>query len=1121
MSTLRDTCVALLNHPLSSSDIVPALAGFSLHPRLAEPLREVIPALKYLLYAAAELRAAAQPLFDYDHVDFHLVTILGVPRDEVEAAWGRLKQKVMAAMKGIEDAWASSMVSVASLVRVETNSTHEALPLHSSSSSPHTSTRYRPSTHSVGSTGLSTLRREFPSRQAGRAVEEFHDRSTISRVDTSAGHTAPGNASTRRCRTSQSAGEGLDIANESGKIDDVSTELKDFGHKEGRVRQKLSKDSREGRTDADMFAPPEAITALSQLPDSCTKSHAMAKLHHPHVDVCVACAPHAITVAERAKAHSADEMSARVALEQPLLFAEIPVVSLKSPVDRAPIMRGADHDLPRICRNSGLRKVSRNKRGVGENHARLEPKPVSSSAVNERARRLDLESHNTSSVYESNYSTKPKNPLGRQPQTAAASVASLAEGVRVAEAVACAACPPEVEDAQTACTKSSAMEPGGREEKKGKSVHSSEDSRANGRTFVVFKSSFSKLKSSVFISNVDVLHSDSVCKIKMDIKERRALTNSPYPTRMHSSEHPEAVPSATCAAALLRLDGVDLVAGEAFVPTRLQQDLTKVGSVYGPPAEAGRRKKKVDESGKESRKDDALKTFSSIGQDRPLSVSASEGAMHPAIRTEDSGAPMELQGEHDVDTRADVDEAGAEPGGLEGRPVELSEDSQGKVPLTSKESLFSPAPSIPAPARARGWVNAEAVRGFHSDSSATDTAATVRSRKTGAARHGTCSLEAEGLEEKKVKSAHSSEDSRTNERTLGIFTSPFSMLKSSAFAANVDALDSDSHTARVLSPEYHEAVPSATRATHATALLGLDGVDLAADETFVPICLQQDATSVGSVYGPLAEAEGRKKKGDELRKDASKCEARTSEAASVSLPAKILTRTYLSNVERACVVHSKSSTMEFGELEEKREKSAESSTNLHTKGACTFETCRSIGKGRPVPISTSEDAVHAAGAPMNHHDADTYIAVDASAVSGSERSERDIDTCSDVDVPGVETGGLKEQEDESWKDASRNDAHTFGAHASRGSNGLAFAPKFPAFGSNLDSPALRSNILLAEFASKVFALVSAIIRTFTSLYLGTLSLVGEGTPYRAWEREGIGTGSSSFEAAGAGAREHI
>ncbi|KAJ7438553.1 hypothetical protein B0H11DRAFT_2358342 [Mycena galericulata] len=187
-------------------------------------------------------------------------------------------------------------------------------------------------------------------------------------------------------------------------------------------------------------------------------------------------------------------------------------------------------------------------------------------------------------------------------------------------------------------------------------------------------------------------------------------------------EYPEAVPSATRATALLGLDGVDLAADEAFVPARLQQNATSVGSVYVPLAEAGGLKKKEDELWKDASKHDA-RTSEAASDTSKLSLPAK-------ILTRTYLSNVE---------RARVvhsKSSATKFGGLEGRsgtPDESSKDSQGEVPFTSKESLFSPAPSIPTPETARGWANVEAVRAVHSESSATDTAATVRSRKAGLA----------------------------------------------------------------------------------------------------------------------------------------------------------------------------------------------------------------------------------------------------------------------------------------------------------------------------------------------------------------------------------------------------
>ncbi|KAJ7437841.1 hypothetical protein B0H11DRAFT_2359457 [Mycena galericulata] len=235
MSTLRDTCVALLNCPLTSSSFIPAIAGLALHPSVAEPFREVFPILKHLMYSAAQHHGAAQPLFDRDHVDFRLVTIIGVQQDDAEAAWGRLSQKVADAMEYIQELCALEEMSVSAHSRVakvlplssrgphgtlsrsaapSINSAMESIvhssraalaPIHPAASSP--SSSHRSHTHSVCPVGQSILRREFPSRQAGRTVEEFHDKGAAGRVEISAGYTYAGSAGSPALRTSQSAGQ--------------------------------------------------------------------------------------------------------------------------------------------------------------------------------------------------------------------------------------------------------------------------------------------------------------------------------------------------------------------------------------------------------------------------------------------------------------------------------------------------------------------------------------------------------------------------------------------------------------------------------------------------------------------------------------------------------------------------------------------------------------------------------------------------------------------------------------------------------------------------------------------------------------------------------------------------
>ncbi|KAJ7873402.1 hypothetical protein B0H13DRAFT_1895045 [Mycena leptocephala] len=145
MHTLHDTCVALINQPLSSTNLVPALTGFTLHPHLTEPLHEVLPILKHLLYAAATHRSSSHPLFDYNHTDFWLATILGVPQEDVMPAWARLMHKLARAMHCLEYICSGA-------------------PLHDSAPS-----------ETARRAGGYAPQREVPSRQAGSAIEEVLD----------------------------------------------------------------------------------------------------------------------------------------------------------------------------------------------------------------------------------------------------------------------------------------------------------------------------------------------------------------------------------------------------------------------------------------------------------------------------------------------------------------------------------------------------------------------------------------------------------------------------------------------------------------------------------------------------------------------------------------------------------------------------------------------------------------------------------------------------------------------------------------------------------------------------------------------------------------------------------
>ncbi|KAJ7500907.1 hypothetical protein B0H11DRAFT_2225289 [Mycena galericulata] len=991
MSTLRDTCVALLNHPLSSSDLVPALVGVAFHPRLAEPLREVIPALKHLLYAATQ---HSEALFDYDHSDFRLATILGLRAEEVAGAWGRLKQKLASIMKCIEHICERhprhcTPQAPSALPSFAVKSSHPSSPACTAPTDLGEShcSLYTPAPRS---SLTSAPRKDFHSRQTDCTVEEFLDNGTVNRAEgvktakscdverSTATHELYSGHTHRR-----SGGLGEDLAEIGTSIVveqlEAPSALKlcvDTGHKDTGVSGK-SEESTSRRTEVEACVAGAAVAFARAQPIVIDAGEALRKSPRAaeravHLEFKLARAPKTSVMAGHISqgARHMSENSRNGHTEAPLEYqtrsrtlesvnACAHVLSGRSGIGG---MLGAES----LTAEAGVLQVRGEKSAQGSEEAgarsSLTDDTISASADAEE----------------------------RLPSPAR-------------EAIECVAlwqlCSPEVEDDQTPCLKSSAMESGRSEEKSGNSLHI-----------------LDPLASS---PSVDSLHSDPVCKLGI----MRAPIHSQGPTREFAAKR-----SGCCA------------------------------------VKSERRKESMDEFSKESCEDDSLETYSGTDKEDSGASMDHQGGDGAAVAVNTSAAPESDRGERNVDTHGDVDEPGAKPGELKGHSGtsnELSKDSQGEPPLTSKESSYSLAPSIPAHERARD--RAKAARACDSSAALTYAGAELLActrtpslsfadvvnksaptepgglkKSPGLSRdlhQGDALAKDGGLKEKEVKSAHSSEDPRANGRTLGIFTTPFSMLKSSVFAANLDAFDSDSHPARVLSPGYPEAVPSATRTA---ALLRLDGVDLAVAKAFVPARLQQsDLTNVGSVYGSLAESGGQKKKADESGKESRKTDA-----------PKMF-----------------------------------SSTN----------------EDRRVSNSASESAVPAAGVPMNHQAVDTYLAVDISAASVPGRGERDVDMGAQRDDPGVENGGLKESLNQFSKGSSENDAPTSTMAAST-------ASKIPrsivrshvhALHPNPDSPHPRSVILPAIFLSKIFALDSAIIRTGKFSYLGARSLVGERTPYRA------------------------
>ncbi|KAJ7458389.1 hypothetical protein B0H11DRAFT_2243086 [Mycena galericulata] len=892
MSTLRDTCVALLSYPISSSHFVPALAGVALHPSLAEPFREVFPILKHLLYSAAELHGIVQPLFDCNHADFRMVTIIGVRQDEVKAVWDRLRQKVVDAMRGIESICMQSGLSVAG---IEFNGTHPFITVPTPSSrsvatsamessrtasakpTPMLPSRSTPSSRrlpprAAHPVGKLAPRKEFHSRQASHAVEEFLDKGIAGRAEVSTQHVKAGlgHGDTKDIQG------GVSFVSPRGLGTSPYEEIEDarMSHRESSATEhaKLKEPSLE-----DSAAVPCACDSVILRPCSVEKA----------------------SVANSVLPTSEYEMQ-----------VEEPAESFQFPDVRA--------DSARTLRKS----VDTPTRAT-----------IRTSNANVEAARASRSESTEAEVGELDKRPDADDSVETATPTPALSVVN----------------------------ESAVMEPGGLEEESGRSAQISKYSDSR-RTFGTSASPLPVLDPLASSPSVDSLHSDPVCKLGV----MRAPIHSQGPTREFAAKRSECC----------------VVKSE-------------------------RRKESMDKFS-----NDSLETYPGIDKG-PISISGSESSTHPAIRSEDSCASMDHQGgegaavavnasaasesdrgERDVDTHADEDEPGAKPGEL--------------------KSLYSPAPSILAPERARDRENVEAVRVLHSEFSATD-AATVYSRNTDAAAHRDTGKEAVGMQD--------------------------SELRGDLHENLVLTADSSMKNSVLLTNRAHENPQES--AEHAEPL------------------------------------------------------------------ARTITQTLFSDIEPVYGAHSESALTEPGELQES---TGQSRSSMRQGSARTFET--SIGEGRPVLISASEDAVHATGAAKEYQGSDRYITVDAFAASGLEHGERGVDTCADMDEPGAETEGLEESLNEFSKGSHKNDVRTFGIQASQGNDG-------PAFGLSLESPLLRSVILPAALASTIFALVSAIIRTFMVLCLGTRPLVGKRTPYRGWEREGIGTGDWKFDAAGVGARERI
>ncbi|KAJ7844660.1 hypothetical protein B0H13DRAFT_2411293 [Mycena leptocephala] len=93
--TLRDTCAALLSHTLSSSDIIPGHAGFTLHSRLANPLRQTVTNFQLITTALAQAVVV-------DSVDLCIVLGPTTVDWKVTLAWDRIIKQLADVVQLVE-----------------------------------------------------------------------------------------------------------------------------------------------------------------------------------------------------------------------------------------------------------------------------------------------------------------------------------------------------------------------------------------------------------------------------------------------------------------------------------------------------------------------------------------------------------------------------------------------------------------------------------------------------------------------------------------------------------------------------------------------------------------------------------------------------------------------------------------------------------------------------------------------------------------------------------------------------------------------------------------------------------------------------------------------------------
>ncbi|KAJ7442705.1 hypothetical protein B0H11DRAFT_2347645, partial [Mycena galericulata] len=1268
MSTLRDTCVALLNYPLTSSSFIPAIAGLALHPSVAEPFREVFPILKHLMYSAAQHHGVSQPLFDLDHADFRLVTILGVRRDDAEAAWGRLLQKVADAMGYIELYTLEEMsTSAQSQAANGTHFTSTVLPLSSRSpprgtlsrsaapsmhsatesivhasraalpptlpvASPPPSSR-RSGAHSTCPVGQSTLRREFPSRQAGRTVEEFHDKGATGRVEMSTGYRYAVSTRTRTLRNSQSACEGLAEAHEDAAVKYAGTkDGVDTGHIDDRVGIEGERIS-EGLTESSgSFVSPrglETSTYEEEIEDAQTSHRESSATEYARLKESLsedsATIPRArdLVILRPYSVEEASMANSVLPVSEYEVLVEEPAESFQFPDERADSVRTLRKsvDIPTRAIPATIRTSNANVEAARASHSesteaevgRLERNNSSAQFLKESVedKALTRETTASPSVHRNVSGSKDGTRVVGNitpPPTHTASALSPPYGPAKpqyptrGEALTCRSLVQrssrEVEGAQTGKSETSAMEHGQLEKipaavsclcdsavlrpcgsmdiasnlrgskewriRALQSLDSHEDDLPAGTDVVdtpcegltvdkaeVVLAAVGALvrvhfpqSDSESIERVSNVHPESSAselgglkegpdQFPEDVGKRDALTVGEGSMLQSGQleEGPTCCTSKVCASAVADADvdanGTEdgaLASVSPNIPAERTRDELEGASVYSSqllnhsrehapltkdsvsPSEASVAVPRARDAtilrlrgSRDGRValTEECKSLSRVKgglQDSPRTILVEDSVNILNAEEESENTPIEpVALGHATSSIPLASDSAASP--LNRSPDEFSKDlreddvhtfatstgPRGDIPYPTLQSGSNACADGDKPGADTGGLKES--RGELSKESRVNDALTLETFVNSDVESKSAEIEPGGLEESTGQPRSSLP--QCSGRIFGTVAG----LGSNDVFAPEDPQESAEH-----------AEPLARTVTPALFFLAVEKESMA-----IASMVNKVEIVVKSRHAPVNSSRSTR----ELARE--HAEAAPPVASAAALPeldnahlaygsmavepaaaeAFVSSQLDLTKDGRVGGANSNASTTD---LDKKDLKSAQSSSNWRRE-------------------AQDDDALKTFS--KNHHGSDTYIAVDVSAVSWPAPDERDVDICDDEGDPADEPGGLEEKKENSaHSEDSRDKGRTLGICANQGNDGPASAPESPAFTSNVDSPPSNSVILPAEDSSKIFALVSAIIRSTSVSYLGAPSLVGERTPYRAWEREGIGTGCWKFEVAG-------